>query len=61
MTLAAMKAVLKKYTKLELATIVAELVDGQDEYDIHGMTGIDPERCIEINNVGHELARALYS
>ncbi|MHC4371294.1 MAG: hypothetical protein ACYSW8_27085 [Planctomycetota bacterium] len=60
MTLATMQAVLKKYSRLELATMLAELCDGQDEHDLHGMTGLNPDRCVEIKTVAHELARALY-
>lgn len=53
--------VLDKYTKLELAEMLAHLLDGQDEHDIHRGTGMAPERCKRIADVGHELAMALWS
>jgi hypothetical protein len=53
--------VLAKYTKLELAEMLAHMVDGQDEHDIRGYTGMSTERCKKIADVGHELAMALWS
>jgi hypothetical protein len=55
-----MKKTLKKYTKLELATIVAELTDGEDAWDIHQMTGLPTERCEEIVKTGHQIGQALW-
>ncbi len=53
------KEALKKYTKLELATIVAELTANEDTGDIYSTTGLKMEQCAEIIKIGHHLGQAL--
>lgn len=60
MSAATLKIVLDKYSKEELASIIADLTDGQRDYDIHAMTGLPMERCTTIANIGSEITTALY-
>ncbi len=51
---------LAKYTKCELAKMVAELTKGKNASDIHHMTGLEIDRCETITEAGHSLAQVLW-
>lgn len=55
-----LQAVLDKYSKEDLARMIADLTDGQRDYDIHAMTGLPMDRCTQIANASAEIIVALY-
>jgi len=53
--------VLDKYTKLELATIIADTLDGSSAwYEIQQNTGLRDDRCKEISKAANELICVVY-
>ncbi len=42
-----------KFTKIEMAKVIAELTDDSHEFDIHEATGLPLERCREIHEMGN--------
>lgn len=52
---------LAKHTKLELATMLAAIIDGQDASDIRAMTGLPMSRCETIIEVGRGITQALWN
>ena len=56
------EAVLTKYSKFELAKIIAELLDGScTSHEIHYNTGMPIEECERVAAIGSELLTAIYS
>jgi len=49
-----------KFTKAELAMVIAELTDGSHEFDIHEATGLPLDRCRAINDMGNLFANVFW-